>query len=259
MDSNPVNGNGAYPDDMQEGLVFMDALRAAVPTEPDARRRAELVPRLAATARASTLEAETRTMRRGTATTAVSPRGHRSRWGLVARVGIAIAAIPLVLAGLAFAGVTVPSPARSAFDSVGINLPNQPTKKSDQGSSGQGQQPAAQGTETRETSESGTTSNGNSEAAHEHARQQREKAKGKAVGHERGKAVGLNDAVPPGQSGETGPPANSNAGGNSGNAHSSHPPKGVANGHAKTPPGHTRTPPGQAKGHTNIPPGQAKK
>jgi hypothetical protein len=251
---------------MQESLVFMDALRAAVPTEPDPRLRAELVPRLAATARASTLEAETRVMRRGAATAPGSARRPRSRRGLVARVGIAIALIPLVLAGLAVAGVTVPSPARSAFDSVGIKLPNQPSKESHKSASDSNVQPATQGTATQSTTEttgSGASSEGNSKAAHEHARSQHDKAKGKALGHNQGKAVGLNEATPPGQSGETGPPAHSNAGGNGkGNSN----PKGVANGHNKTPPGQTKTPPGQtktppgkAKGHTKVPPGQAKK
>lgn len=258
MSSNPTNGNDAFPDEMQEALSFTNALRAAVPTQPDPQLRAMLVPRLAAAARASTLEAETRTMRRGTATA----RRSRSRRGLVARVGIAVAAIPLVLAGLAFAGVTVPSPARSAFDSVGITLPNQPSKGSHPRAS-KPSHPASKGTEAQGTeTDQAAPTNGNSTAAHEHAREQHEKAQGKALGHKKGKALGLNDEAPPGQTGETGPPANSNAGGNSSNAHSTHPPKGVANGHSKTPPGHTGTPPGQAKtppGQAKVPPGQAKK
>jgi hypothetical protein len=252
MDSNPLDGNGAYPSEMQESLVFMDSLRAAVPAAPDPRLRAALVPRLAAAARASTLEAETRVMRRGTATAPRSARRPRSRLALLARVGIAVALIPLVLAGLAVAGVTVPSPARSAFDSVGIELPNQPSKESGQSASEPSSQPTSQGTGTESTTTTGSSaaSEGNSKAAHEHARSQRSKAKGKALGHSRGKAVGLNEATPPGQSGETGPPAHSNAGGNSGNV-----PKGAAKGHTKTPPGQTKIPPGQSK----IPPGQAKR
>ncbi len=252
MSSNPTEGNGAFPVDM-EALVFTNAVRAAVPTQPDPELRAVLIPRLAAAARASMLEAETHTTRRGTAGADGHARRHRSRRGLVARVGIAVAAIPLVLAGLAVAGVTVPAPARSAFDSLGITLPNQPSKESHR-SATEPAQPGTQGTKTRTTETQDTKTNGaapttkgNSKAAHEHARRQHEKAQGKAVGHEKGKAVGLNDEAPPGQSGNAGPPANSNAGGNSGNAHSSHPPKGVANGHNKTPPGQTKVPPGRAK------------
>jgi hypothetical protein len=244
-----VNGNGAYADDMNESLVFMDALRAAVPIPPDPRLGVALVPRLAATARASTIEAETRSVRPGTATTAVAARRPRSRRALVARVAIAIAVIPLLFAGLAVAGVTVPSPARSAFESVGIDLPNQPTEKRGQDASRQGSQ---RPTGTVGTTTSATPTEGNSDAAHQHALEQHAKAKGKAKGHSQGKAIGLNDRVPPGQSGETGPPANSNAGGNG---------RGVANGHTKTPPGHTKTPPGHTKtppGHTKIPPGHTK-
>jgi hypothetical protein len=106
---------------MNEVVLFEHALRAAVPTRPSPTLGTTLVPRLAEVARASTIEAETHATRR----TTVPPR---SRFALVARVGIAVALIPLVLAGLAFAGVTVPGPARSAFESVGITLPNQPAK-----------------------------------------------------------------------------------------------------------------------------------
>jgi hypothetical protein len=244
-----MNGDGAYPDEMNESLDFMDALRAAIPTPPDPLLGAVLVPRLAATARASTIEAETRSMRPGTATTAAASWRPRSRRALLAKVGIAVAAIPLLFAGLAAAGVTVPSPARSAFESVGIDLPNQPAEKSGQDARRQGSQRA---TGTAGTTTSATPAEGNSDAAHQHALEQHAKAKGKAKGHSQGKAIGLNDRVPPGQSGDTGPPANSNAGGNG---------RGVANGLSKTPPGHTKTPPGHTKtppGHTKIPPGHTK-
>ena len=252
-----MNGNGAYADDMNESLVFMDALRAAVPTPPDPRLGVALVPRLAATARASTIEPETRSMRPRTATTAVASMRPRSRRALVARVAIAVAAIPLLFAGLAVAGVTVPSPARSAFDAVGITLPNQPSQKSVQGANPKSSQQPAERTD--ETGTSASQSQGNSDAAHQHALEQHAKAKGKAKGHSQGKAIGLNDRVPPGQSGDTGPPASSNAGGNG---------RGVANGHTKTPPGQTRTPPDHTKttpgdtkiapGHTKTPPGHSK-
>jgi hypothetical protein len=255
MGSNSMNGNSAYPSEMQEALVFMDALRAAVPTEPDPRQRAALVPRLAATARASTLEAETRTMRLSTAT---APKRPRSRRALVARVAIAIALIPLLFAGLAVAGVTVPSPARSAFDAVGIKLPNQPSSKSERSTGEPASQPATQGGSTQggatqgagETTGSSAQSKGNSQAAHEHARSQHDKAKGKALGHERGKAVGLNETTPPGHTGQTGPPAHSNAGGNGGgssnDSSSSRAPKA------------TPAPKGVAKGLTRTPPGRSK-
>jgi hypothetical protein len=228
-----VNGNGAYEDEMREVNLFESALHAAVPTQPDPRLRAALVPQLAEAARSSTIAAETRVMR----------RRPRSRLALVARVGIAVALIPLVLAGLAFAGVTVPGAARSAFDSVGIPLPNQPAKHAKETTNNTSQQGsgATTGTVNTETGKSVAPSEGRSAAAHRHALQQRQKAHGKAVGHDRGKAIGLSGSTPPGHSGATGPPAHSNAGGSSVSHGGSpgpktHPtpvPHGNANGHSK--------------------------
>jgi cell division protein FtsN len=196
---------------MNEVALFMDALRAAVPSQPDPMLGDTLVPRLASTARASTLEAETRAVR------ARSSRRHRSRLASVAKVGIAVALIPLVLAGLAVAGVTVPSPARSAFDSIGVNLPNQPDEHSQtSGTQGQGGNDVSDAAKTSDKSDKG-----NSAAAHRHALAQRAKAKGKAIGHTKGKAIGLNDLTPPAQSGATGPSTHSNAGGESA-SHPSH-------------------------------------
>jgi hypothetical protein len=203
-----VSTNGAYDYEMNEVALFESALRVAVPTRPDPRIGRELVPRLAQIARTATIEAETQASRRGTA-----PRqGARSRRALVARVAIAVGLIPLVFAALAVAGVTVPGTARDAFDSVGITLPNQPaehakadTAKSESTGGGNDVSDAAK------TKAKGK--GGNSAAAHEHARKQHEKAKGKAKGHSKGNAIGLNDLLPPGKPGETGPPDHSNAGG----------------------------------------------
>jgi hypothetical protein len=245
-----MSTNGAYPDEMNDATLFADALRATVPTQPEPGFRAALIPRLAATARASAVEAETVAVP-ATAPTA-RPTRPRSRWALFARVGVAVALIPLVLAGLAFAGVIVPSPARDAFDTVGITLPNQPaqrsqsqkpeTTKSSEPSAGEGGANDVSSAAQTKPNDQG----GNSKAAHEHARKQHQKAQGKATGHGRGKAVGLNDTTPPGHSGQTGPPANSNAGGSS-SSHSSgkparpaHTPNGVANGQTKLPPGHSK-------------------
>jgi hypothetical protein len=120
-----------------EVSIFMNALRVAVPTMPDPRLEVELVPRLAETARVAALEAETGAAR-GRATGRKGARGGRARprLALLARVGIAVALLPLVLTGLAFAGVTVPQAARSAFDSVGIVLPNQPSDPGSQAGEG---------------------------------------------------------------------------------------------------------------------------
>jgi hypothetical protein len=232
-----VNGNGAYEGEMKEISLFENALLAAVPTQPDARLGEALVPRLAEVARASTIEAETQATRRGIASgSGAARRRPRSRLALVARVGLAVAMIPLVLAGLAFAGVTVPGPARSAFDTVGITLPNQP--HSDRHGTGAGNNSEkGSGSTATETPKSGAQSKGKSAVAHQHALEQRAKAHGKAVGHTRGKAIGLTGSTPPGHSKQTGPPAHSNAGGSSA-THTTHTPpikptRGNANGHSK--------------------------
>src|SRR5438094_142172 len=78
---NPLSGNGALEGEMNEVTLFESALRVAVPTRPDPGLGRDLVPRLAQVARASTLEAEAR----------VSRGRPRSRFALVARVGIAVA------------------------------------------------------------------------------------------------------------------------------------------------------------------------
>jgi hypothetical protein len=122
-----VNDNGAYWGEMSEIVTFEKALRAAVPSRPDPSLGSDLVPRLAQAARTSTLEMEDRAAARG----AQRSQGRRARprraW--MARVGVVVAALPLLLAGLAFAGVTMPSPVRSAFDSAGVHLPNQPSPR----------------------------------------------------------------------------------------------------------------------------------
>lgn len=225
-----MSGNGAYGSEMNEIALFESALRAAVPMKPDPRIGATLVPRLAEVARAATIEAETHPVR----------QRPRSRLALVARLGIAVALIPLVLAGLAVAGVTVPSPARSAFEAVGITLPHQPSSQSNGTAAGRSSDQSTGTTETH-TGTGEAQSKGNSAAAHQHALEQRHKARGNAIGHSRGKAIGLNGTTPPGQAKAPGPPAHSNAGGVSG-THSST--------HATPTPKITHTPPGNANGHS---------
>jgi hypothetical protein len=231
-----VNGNGAYEEEMNHVALFENALRAAVPTRPDPAVGTTLVPRLAAVARAATLEAETQPRRPRTA-------APRSRLALVARVGIAVALIPLVLAGLAFAGVNLPAPARDAFEKVGITLPNQAKEHSQSSNHSQNSHADGKGNAGADTTTTDQQpSKGNSEAAHKHALEQHKKAQGKALGHEKGKAIGLNGSTPPGQAKpkQTGPPPQSNAGGNSA-AHTTTLP---------APPHTTPTTPGNANGHT---------
>src|SRR5262249_18405390 len=187
---------------MNDVAQFMSSLRAAAVAEPDPRIGAGLVPRLAEIARASTIEAETQ----------ATQRRPRSRLSMLARVGIAVAAIPLLFAGLAVAGATLPHVARSAFDRVGIELPNQPSSSSGSDGAEHTATPATEASQGTRTNSSGANPS-NSEPAHRHALEQHQKAKGKALGHERGKAIGLNGLTPPGQSNETAPPSHSHAGG----------------------------------------------
>ena len=116
-----MTGDVAYEGEMDDVALFQSALRAAVPTQPDPRIGQALVPRLAETARTAGIAASNGT------TVTRAPR-RRPRWHLVARVGIAAATIPLLFAGLAVAGVTVPQAAQDAFETVGVELPNQPAE-----------------------------------------------------------------------------------------------------------------------------------
>jgi hypothetical protein len=216
-----VTEEGAYEGEMNEVALFENALRAAVPVRPDPVGESDLIRRLAAVARSATLEVEERGGRRASRV----PAWRRSRLALVARIAVAVALIPLALAGLAVAGVHLPQPARDAFDSLGVNLPNQASDQADQATDQAA--PATRGNDVSGAATSGpSATQGNSAAAHQHAREQRNKARGKAVGHSRGKAIGLNEATPPGQDGtagnsaNAGPPADSNSNSSSGSTRS---------------------------------------
>ena len=119
-----MSENGAYESEMDEVALFETALRAAVPVKPDPQIGADLVPRLARLAHESSLDAGAARLAAASTTPRLSHP--RSRLALVARVGLAAAMLVLLLAGLAVAGVTMPHSVRSAFDSVGVTLPNQP-------------------------------------------------------------------------------------------------------------------------------------
>jgi hypothetical protein len=244
-----MSTGGAYPDEMNETALFTDALRVAVPTRPDPEVRTLLVPRLAEVARVATLEAEARA--RARATPVRDSLRLRSRRALVARVAVVVALIPLVLAGLAFAGVTVPTPAKDAFESVGVTLPNQPSDNSRKAPATTQPNPSSTENSGNDVSSAAHTKakgkGGNSAAAHEHAREQHEKAhakpKGaKAKGQGHGKAAARKESSPPGHSARTRPPASSKTEGSSSNhssttdaPHSPHTPQGAAESHSEVP------------------------
>jgi hypothetical protein len=106
-----------FRDDEQLG-AYADALRATLLMEPDPARSAELIPRLAATARASLV---TEPLARPRHTGA---RRH-TRLGLFARAGVAVALVPALFAGLAVAGVKLPDAVDAPFEAIGVDLPNQ--------------------------------------------------------------------------------------------------------------------------------------
>jgi hypothetical protein len=137
----------------------------------------------------------------------------------------------------------MPGPARSAFETVGITLPNQPADHPAGGNHGQGAtHPSSEASGSETTTSETATTKGKSDAAHQHAQQQHNKAQGKALGHQKGKAIGLNGSTPPGQAKpkQTGPPSHSNAGGNSA-THTT----------TRTVPQHTTpTTPGNGNGHS---------
>ena len=195
------NSNGGDPEArIGETAAFLRMARTALLEQPAPEIEADLVRRLAETARLRAASRATRPAR----------PIFRSRGRLVAKVAVAMAMVPAALAGLAFAGVTLPGAANSAFDSVGVNLPNQ-----EDGDDG-GAAPAGPASEQPSSTKGAQSTQGNSDAAHQHALEQRKKARGKALGHTRGEAIGLNDLEPPGQSGDAGSPAHSNAGGSAG-------------------------------------------
>ncbi len=117
----PVEGHVEF----DEVAAFMRALPEQVSEAPPEGLERTLVPRLAEAARTSTALAET------PAPSPIPERRPRSRFALVARVAVAVALIPVLMAGLAVAGVKVPTPAQDAFEGVGVELPNQGEKSDD--------------------------------------------------------------------------------------------------------------------------------
>ena len=118
-----MNGNGAYPEEMDfsqpQIATFTRALQATLVREPDPVASAAMVRRLAEEARASAVTASERAQR---SPAQLDPSWSRRR---LATVALAVAALPLVTAGLAVAGVRLPAVAENAFEAVGVELPNQ--------------------------------------------------------------------------------------------------------------------------------------
>lgn len=93
------------------------ALRAYLLVPIEEEQVAGMATRLAAVARANAAAPPTEPL--------PATRLRRSRIGLAGKIAVAVAAIPLATAGFAAAGFQVPGPAQSAFESIGLALPNQ--------------------------------------------------------------------------------------------------------------------------------------
>jgi hypothetical protein len=216
--------------ELDRTAAFARALPALVREQPDEVLTAALMPRLAAAARSSAVEAAQ--------APTVARRRVRSRRMLVARVAVAVALLPALMAGLAFAGVTLPEPARDAFDRVGVDLPNQSAVDEDAAA---GDDDAVQpGSETSEQKRKQGTEKSNPA-----------RAQGRGHGAQgRGRALGKR-GVAPGQTGSVGNAGTNNAGGQ-GKSQGAAQSQGKASGSARrSPPPQARepvTPPGRARG-----------
>jgi hypothetical protein len=128
-----------YPGDGDfETARLLTALRVAVPATPDPALEAEMIPTLASAARTATLESQ----RASTAVIATPPTTEPARtpaWGWRRRAAIVAAAVmllPVLMAGLAYAGVELPAPVDDAFEAVGVDLPNQASDRAIEGREG---------------------------------------------------------------------------------------------------------------------------
>lgn len=123
-----LKGRALEASQFAEVAEFSRALQGTLAARP-ARDEVDLVRQLAAAARSASLNGEAETT---PIVATARPRARRlqllrPRLAAVARVAGVLALIPLLFAGLAFADVTLPDPARKAFEAVGVDLPNQPS------------------------------------------------------------------------------------------------------------------------------------
>jgi hypothetical protein len=232
-----------------ETASFVRAVRATVPVSPDPALEAEMVTALAGAARTASLEAT----RAATGPVEAVPAAPHAapRWRLrVAALAAVVAALPLLMTGLAFAGLTLPDAVDDAFEAVGIDLPNQGSErkaaspgdragdkdeakasKDAAGTAGTGDAAAAGAGDAG----SGKPDGANGKGKPEHAGQE-----GTPPG-QGGTPPGQGGDVP-GTGGSTGPPPDAGA-----------PPEAAP---PVTPPGQGGVAP---PGHGGVPPGQANK
>ncbi|HZA57899.1 MAG TPA: hypothetical protein VE523_01785, partial [Solirubrobacterales bacterium] len=146
----------------------------------------------------------------GTAPASATLGRPRHRLALVARIAVAVALLPLLTAGLAVAGVRLPDAAADAFDSVGVDLPNQAASEDSNGTGGSaGDEDRAGARVPGDEDRAGDSGEATSEPG----------AAGRANADEkRGVDNGEGQGKVPSHAGDGGPPSHSNAGGSGGDA-----------------------------------------
>jgi hypothetical protein len=223
--------------------AFVFALRSRLPEQPNAALEAGLIPRLAEAAAASSRRAAQ------DATTPITPVARPASWRpRLALLGAAAVLLPALLAGLAFAGVSLPDGVDEAFEAAGIDLPNQAADGDGAAAGPKGSHHAAgvpnSASKSEPNSENG---NGKPGAANKHSH-------GKAHEHH-SQGNGPSGATPPGQGGTPPgqggvPPGNGGVPPGGGSGGSTGPPPSVGLPPSADPPA---TPPGQG----GVAPGQA--
>jgi hypothetical protein len=118
-----LRGHAPAADAFDEVAEFSRSVQATLPARPE---NPDLIRRLAATARSASLEDEAVTKPLPAPRRARTGRPMPHRLAAVGKLAAVIVSIPLLFAGLALADVTLPTPARKAFEAVGVSLPNQP-------------------------------------------------------------------------------------------------------------------------------------
>jgi hypothetical protein len=240
--------------DLDELTSFVVTLKGAVPVRPGAALEASLVPRLASRARAAGEGAASALTAEAPAAGARTARSWSPRLALAAKVAVAIALVPALVSGMAFAGVTLPEPAREAFESVGIELPNQGGEQAG-GVGASGGDRAGENRRQLPRSSDAWNRGANAErsaAAIEPTRRDGRDREGRQADGHPAAGDGANGVQPHRPAGT----------GNHDQAASlprENGPAGVPPGHGGTPPGHGGTPPGLSNpppGHGATPPGQ---
>jgi hypothetical protein len=198
-----IAGRAPERGELAEVASFVRVLRASVADRPIPTPPAGFIATLAETARVSAA-----TQAAPVSTPARPTTRPRSRLALVARVAVAVATVPFLFAGLAFAGVSLPGPADDAFESIGVELPNQQPDDDTEGTAKDGD---SAGSATGQENSSGKLGHGKTKDK-----------QGKALGRDKakrnqGKAIGK-DGLAPGQTREKGGSGSANAGGSNPNA-----------------------------------------